>query len=85
MARPKKIANSLEAIAAQRAELQERMAALDAAERAAREAAQDEGRDVLMKALERVKIPAMDRSNAKAIAKAIATLEASEIVRRIGA
>lgn len=84
MARVRKIDGDLDAIACERAKLQERMAELDAAERAAREAQRDAGRGVLLAALDRVRIGAMERSQARDIATAIGKLDATELLRRIG-
>ena len=60
------------------------MAALDAAEKAAQEAERDAGRETLLAALAKVKIPHLDRAEAKAIANAIATLGARGLLVRIG-
>lgn len=84
MAKARKTGGDLEAIASERAKLQERMAELDAAERAAREAQRDAGRGVLLAALDKVKIGSMDRSQARDIAAAIGKLDAVELLRRIG-
>lgn len=84
MARVRKFDGDLDTIASERAKLQERMAELDAAERAAREAQRDAGRGVLLAALERVKIGAMDRAQAREIAVAIGKLDTAELLRRIG-
>lgn len=84
MARVRKIGGDLDAIASEKAKLQQRMAELDAAEKAAREAQRDAGRGVLLAALDRVRIGAMDRAQARDIATAIGKLGAGELVRRIG-
>ncbi len=84
MARVKKIDGELDAIANERTKLQQRMAELDAAERAAREAQRDAGRGVLLAALDRVRIGAMDRAQARDIATAIGKLDAGELLGRIG-
>jgi len=84
MARVQKIDGDLDAIAIEKAKLQKRMAELDAAEKAAREAQRDAGRVVLLAALAKVKIGAMDRAQARDIATAIGKLDAGELLRRIG-
>src|SRR3546814_13412611 len=71
MPRAKKIEGNLDAIAARRAELEAELARVTEAERRAREAERDAGRDVLLAALGKVKIARMERSEATAIAKAI--------------
>ena len=84
MARARNTGGDLEAIASERAKLQQRMAELDAAERAAREAQRDAGRAVFLAALEKVKIGAMDRAQARGLATAIGKHDAAELLRRIG-
>lgn len=84
MARVRKIGGDLDAIASEKAKLQQRIAELDAAERAAREAQRDAGRRVFLAALDRVRIGAMDRAQARDIATAIGKLDAGELLRRIG-
>ena len=71
MPRAKKIEGNLDAITAKRAALEAELAKVTEAERVAREAERDAGRDVLLGALAKVKIARMDRSVATAIAKAI--------------
>lgn len=71
MPRAKKIEGNLEAIAARRAELEAELAEVAAAERRAREAERDAGRETFVTALGKVKIARMDRSAATSIAKAI--------------
>ncbi len=71
MPRAKKIEGNLEAISAKREALLAELAKVDEAERRAREAERDAGRDVLIGALAKVKIARMERSMATAIAKAI--------------
>ena len=84
MARARNTGGDLEAIASERAKLQQRMAELDVAERAAREAQRDAGRAVFLAALEKVKIGAMDRAQARDLAAAIGKHDAAELLRRIG-
>ena len=62
----------LEAIEARREALRAELAHLDEQAKAAEEAARDAGRSVLTAALERVKIGALEKADAKAIASAIA-------------
>lgn len=83
MAQQKKLENDLAGIAAEKARLEAQLAVLAAREKATREAALDAGRGVLLAALERVKIPAMDRVEAKTLATAITSLGASEALRRL--
>lgn len=71
MPRAKNIEGNLEAIAARRAALEAELAEVTEAERRAREAERDAGRDALLGALAKVKIARMGRSEATAIAKAI--------------
>lgn len=71
MPRAKKIEGNLDAITAKREALEAELAEVTKAERRAREAELDAGRDVLLGALTKVKIARMDRSVATAIAKAI--------------
>ncbi|GAO52979.1 hypothetical protein [Novosphingobium sp. MD-1] len=84
MTRTRKAGGDLDAIASERAKLQQRMAELDAAEKAAREAQRDAGRGVFLAALEKVKIGAMDRAQARGLAAAIAKHDAAALLRRIG-
>jgi high-affinity Fe2+/Pb2+ permease len=84
MARARNTDGDLDAIASERAKLQQRMAELDAAEKAAREAQRDAGRGVFLAALDKVKIGAMDRAQARGLAAAIGKHDAAELLRRIG-
>src|SRR3546814_10309301 len=83
MPRAKKIEGNLDAIAARRAELEAELARVTEAERRAREAERDAGRDVLLAALGKVKIARMDRSEATAIAKAIEKHGAKRIAEKL--
>lgn len=83
MARERNVDRDLAGIAAEKAKLEAQLASLAEREKAAREAARDAGRGVLLAALERVKIPAMDRAEARSLATAIATLGATEALRRL--
>lgn len=71
MARTKKVVE-LAAIEARREALKAELAALEEQAKDAEIAARDAGRPVLLAALERVKIGAIERYEAKAIATAIA-------------
>lgn len=83
MARDRKVDRDLAGIAAEKAKLEAQLASLAEREKAAREAARDAGRGVLLAALERVKIPAMDRAEARSLATTIASLGAAEALRRL--
>jgi hypothetical protein len=83
MARPKKPALDLASIASERARLQEQLAILDEAEKAALESERDAGRETLFAALDKIKIGRMERADAKALAQAISTLGARQILERI--
>jgi uncharacterized protein involved in exopolysaccharide biosynthesis len=85
MPRPKKIEGNLDAITAKRAALEAELAKVTEAERRAREAERDVGRDVLLGALAKVKIARMDRSVATAIAKAIEKHGATKIAEALSA
>jgi hypothetical protein len=69
----------LSSIDARREALRTELAALDEQAKAAELAARDAGRPVLLAALDRIKIPAMEKSDARAIATAIAQHGASVI------
>ncbi len=71
MPRTSKKSDDLATIEARRDALREELAQLDERARLAELAARDAGRPVLIAALERIKIAAMDKSDAKAIAAAI--------------
>jgi len=85
MARPRKIGGDLATISAERARLQAELARLDEAEKVALEIESDAGREVLLAALDKVKIARMDRGQAKAIAQAISALGAHDIIQKLGA
>lgn len=70
MARTRKVAE-LAIIEARREALKAELAQLDAQAKAAEQMARDAGRPVLSAALERVKIAAIDKADARAIAAAI--------------
>lgn len=71
MARTSSKPNDLAAIKERRERLQAELAELDAQEKAAEAAARDAGRPVLIAALDKIKIAAMDKPDAKSIAAAI--------------
>lgn len=85
MARPRKIGGDLAIISAERARLQAELARLDEAEKVALEIERDAGREVLLAALDKVRIARMDRGQAKAIAQAISALGAEDIIQKLGA
>ena len=85
MPRAKKIEGNLDAITAKRAALEAELAKVTEAERVAREAERDAGRDVLLGALAKVKIARMDRSVATAIAKAIEKHGSTKIAETLSA
>lgn len=70
MARTRKVVE-LATIEARREALRAELAQLDEQAKAAEQTARDAGRPVLNAALERVKIAAIDKADARAIAKAI--------------
>ncbi len=70
MARTRKVAE-LAAIEARRELLKAELAELDEQAKAAEQIARDAGRPVLIAALDRVKIPSIDKADARAIAFAI--------------
>lgn len=85
MARARKVEGDLSAIAAERARLEAKLSELNEAEKRAREAERDAGRAVFMAALEKIKIGAMSRSEAKAIAKAIETMGGTAVAQKLAA
>lgn len=85
MARPRKTNDDLATISAARARLQSELARLDEAEKVALEIERDAGREVLLAALDKVKIARMDRTQAKAIAQAIGALGADDLIDKLGA
>lgn len=85
MARARKVEGDLSAIAAERARLEAKLSELNEAEKRAREAERDAGRAVFMAALEKTKIGAMSRSEAKAIAKAIETMGGTAVAQKLAA
>ena len=71
MPRPSSKAIDLSTIEARREALRAELASLDEQAKVAELAARDAGRSVLLAALNRVKIPAMEKADAKAIASAL--------------
>jgi hypothetical protein len=63
--------------------LREELAALAEQKKVAELAARDAGRPVLLAALDRIKIPAMDKSDARSIATAISTHGAEAVARHL--
>lgn len=84
MARTRKVVD-LESIKARRAALKAELAALDEQAKAAEEAARDAGRPVLMAALDRVKIGALAKTDARTIAAAIAQHGGKAIANQLAA
>lgn len=74
MARSSSKPADLATIKERRERLQAELAELDAQEKAAEAAARDAGRTILIAALDKIKIGAMDKAEAKIIATAIAKL-----------
>jgi hypothetical protein len=70
---------ALETIKQERVKLEAALAAIVQREKEAEDALRDAGRPVLLAALERVKIPELDRSDARAIAAAIAKHGAAKV------
>jgi len=73
----------LETITARRAALVAELASVDEKLRAAQEAAHDAGRPTLLAALDRIKVAAMDKVDAKAIADAIGKHGGSAVARHL--
>lgn len=83
MARSAAKSDDLTAIEVRREQLKRELAELDERAKAAALAAKDAGRETFLAALGRVKIPAMDRTQAKAIAKAIEKHGGESIARHL--
>jgi hypothetical protein len=75
---------ALETIKQERIKAEAALAAIIQREKEAEEALRDAGRPVLLAALERVKVPDMDRTEARAIAAAIAKQGAAKVAAAIG-
>jgi hypothetical protein len=74
---------ALESIKQERIKAEAALAAILQREKEAEEALRDAGRPVLLAALERVKIPDMERTEARSIAAAIAKHGAAKVVAAI--
>lgn len=83
MARTKKVVE-LAAIEARREALRAELAQLDEQAKAAEQIARDAGRSVLIAALERVKIAALDKADARAIAAAISNHGGKAVASQLG-
>ena len=75
--------DDLETIAARRAALVAELASVDEQLKAAQVAARDAGRPILLAALERIKVAAMDKNDAKAIANAIGQHGGAAVARHL--
>lgn len=75
---------ALESIKQERVKLEAALAAIVQREKEAEDALRDAGRPVLLAALERVKIPELDRSDARTIAAAIAKHGAAKVAAALG-
>ena len=75
---------ALESIKQERVKLEAALAAIVQREKEAEDALRDAGRPMLLAALERVKIPELDRSDARAIAAAIAKHGAAKVAAALG-
>lgn len=75
---------ALQSIKQERVKLEAALAAIVQREKEAEDALRDAGRPVLLAALERVKIPELDRSDARAIAAAIAKHGAAKVAAALG-
>lgn len=74
----------LESIKQERIKAEAALAAILQREKEAEDALRDAGRPVLLAALERVKIPDMERTEARSIAASIAKHGAAKVVAAIG-
>ncbi len=75
--------DDLAAIEARREALKAELAALDERAKAVEQAARDAGRPVLVAALERVKIAAIDKADARTIARAIGDHGGSAVAKHL--
>ncbi|CAM3055203.1 MULTISPECIES: hypothetical protein [Bacteria] len=85
MPRAKSNTGDLAAIAARREALLAELARVDEQAKQATEAARDAGRPVLLAALERVKIAAIEKSDARTIAAALASHGGKAVAERLAA
>ena len=83
MARNSPKPDDLAAITARREALLAELAKIDEQAKAAQEAARDAGRPVLLAALDRVKIAAMEKADARTIATAISRLGGSVVAEHL--
>ena len=75
--------DDLAAITARRAALVAELASVDEKLKAAEQAARDAGRPILLSALEKVKIAAMDKNQAKVIANAITQYGGADVAAHL--
>ena len=83
MARTRKVVE-LAAIEARREALRAELAQLDEQAKAAEQTARDAGRPILIAALERVKIAAIDKADARAIATALSNHGGKAVANLLG-
>ncbi|KQN90713.1 hypothetical protein ASE90_16530 [Sphingomonas sp. Leaf67] len=83
MPRAKANSDDLAAIVARREALLAELARVDEQAKAAKEAARDAGRPVLLAALDRIKIAAIDKSDARMIAAALASHGGKAVAERL--
>jgi hypothetical protein len=84
MARQQIISGNLDAIAAERARLQTKLMRLDAREKTAQDKMRDAGRNSLLSPLAKVKLAAMSKAVARAIAHAVVKLGGSAVAKILG-
>jgi hypothetical protein len=85
MPRAKPRSDDLAAITARREALLAELAQVDAAAKVARDAARDAGRPVLLAALDRIKIAAIDKSDARRIATALSVHGGKAVAEQLAA
>lgn len=83
MARTSSKAVDIATIEAREKALREELASLSEQKKVAELAARDAGRPVLLAALERVKIPSMEKTDARSIATAISTHGAAAVAQHV--
>ena len=83
MARTSPKAVDIVTIEAREKALREELAALSEQRKVAELAARDAGRPVLLAALDRVKIPSMDKTDARSIATVISTHGAAAVAKHL--
>jgi len=84
MARTSSKTVDITTIEAREKALREELAALAEQKKVAELAARDAGRPVLLAALDRVKIPSMEKTDARSIATAISTHGAAAVAQHLG-